>query len=240
MMADMKMRGSRLLRKLIPGCVATASLTEPYLTFSDDKANGWEVVFNDHSIPYLVHRSYFDIEGWSKEEISAFISGAAFQESAPIMATNIQAGPPASIFTPELVTWDILSKAHLPDSILDQSHWVDGAGYFGWNAPGMSFSNYNLEEIFAGRYRQYIPNSTLGTLLQLTDTNIWGAGDATAGNRIHITRVIDVFKLLTTDPDLTVIIIPPMAVIVPAMLANESDLVYMERLRRSYVNAESR
>ena len=237
MMADLKMKGSRLLRKLIPGCVGVASLIEPYLTFSDGKQNGWEVVVNDNAIPYLVYRTYFDTEGWSKEEISAFISGAAFQESAPWICTGFQVG---GTFSAELVSWDILSKAHLPDSMLDGTHWVDGAGYFGWNAPGMSFSNYNLEEIFAGRYRQYIPNSTLGTLLSQTDENIWGAGDATAGNRIHITRVIDVYKMLTTDPDDTVIVVPPMAVIVPAILADESDLVYMERLRRSYVNAESR
>jgi len=236
-MADMKMIGSRLLRKLIPGCVYKGTLSPPYLEFADDINNGWEIVVNDSPIPYLVYRTYFDIEGWSQEELSAFISGAGFQESDRFIVNNPQTGE-GGVFAPELLSWDIVSKTHLPDSILQPAAWSDGTGYFGWNAPGMTFSNYNLEEIFAGRFRQFIPNIQLNNIVQQTDEKLWGAGDVTAGNRIHVTRVISPFLIMKDQT--TTGFIPPMAVVVPALINKEKDLVYMERLRRSYVLAESR
>lgn len=234
------MKGSRLLRKLIPGCGFTGSAAPPYLAFATGAGatldNGWEIVVNDTPVPYLVYRTYFDIEGWSQEELSAFISGAGFQESDRFIVNDPSTGE--GTFAPELLTWDIVSKTHLPDSILQPAAWTDGTGFFGWNAPGMTFSNYNLEEIFAGRFRQFLPNIQLNNVVQQTDEKLWGAGDATAGNRIHVTRVVSPFLMIKDNS--TVGFVPPMAVIVPAVLADEKDLVYMERLRRSYVLAESR
>jgi len=226
-----KIKGSRLLRKLIPGCAWSGILTPPYIELN--VANGWEI-YNNGTIPYLIYRTDFDISGWSEEQLSAFIGGAGFQESDRWIVNDPGA---AAEFGAELMTWDIVSKAKISNSALDGSHWLDTTGYFGWSAPGMIDSNYNLEEVFAGRFRQYIPNTTLNNILQQNTEQLWGAGDATAGKKIYITRIVAPFLMMAAE---TFGFVPPMAVIVPATLADEKDLVYMERLRRSYVLAESR
>jgi hypothetical protein len=105
-----------------------------------------------------------------------------------------------------------------------------------WCPPGLSNSNYNLEEILAGRWREYMADSTINTS-RLIGQGTWGAGDATAGDRIHITKVFYLDSAFSTDG---VLIIPDGAVVVPTLLVKEPDLVYMERLRRSYVLAENR
>jgi len=228
-----KIKGSRLLRKLIPGCAWKASLELPYIDVLS--GSGWKVYHNG-TYPYLIYRTEFDISGWSEEQLSAFISGAGFQESDRWSVNNPLEG---GDYGAELTTWDIVSKAYISNAALDGPHWVDGTGLFGWNAPGMIESNYNLEEVFAGRFRQYIPNTNLNNILHQTNEQLWGAGDATAGKKIYITRVIAPI-ILSNGQTPTIGFVPPMAVIIPATLADEKDLVYMERLRRSYVLAESR
>jgi hypothetical protein len=227
-----KIKGNRLLRKLIPGIAWSTDLETPFLNISVE-GSGWEVYHNGN-VPYLVFRTEYDISGWSKEQLSAFISGAGFQESDRWVVNDPQEG---GTFGAELMTWDIVSKAYISNEALDGQHWTDGSGFFGWNAPGMMKSNYNLEEVFAGRFRQYIPNTNLNNILHQTNEQLWGAGDATAGSKIYITRVVSPFIIMGVG---TAGFVPPMAVIIPAVLADEKDLVYMERLRRSYVLGESR
>ena len=228
-MSDIK--GTRLLRKLIPSEALTFDAEPPYISTTHGK--GWEIYFNG-ICNFAIWRGYFDVAGWSSEKLSAFISGAGWQETDSWTLANPNTG---GTFAPEVKTWDIVSKAKLPNSILDGDKFADGAGFFGWNAPGMLNSNYNLEEIFAGRYRQYVPNTTLLNVMNQYSQELWGAGDATAGDKIHITRIVSCFSAMKAT---SVLFIPPQSVILPATLADEKDLVYMERLRRSYVNAESR
>jgi len=230
-----EIKGERLLRKLVPAVAFNVESlqTPPYIGITGKVQSGWEIYFNGYA-PYLIYRSEFDISGWSKEQLSAFISGAGFQESDRWTINDPElAGP----FAPELLTWDIISKSKMSNSALDGAHWIDGSGLFGWNAPGMLDSNYNLEEVFAGRFRQYIPNTNLNNVLHQNTEQLWGAGDATAGHTIYVTRIVSPFLTLKAE---TAGIIPPMAIIIPAALAEEKDLVYMERLRRSFVLAESR
>ncbi len=67
---------------------------------------------------------------------------------------------------------------------------------------------------------------------------LWGAGDATAGDKIYITRVVRLSGL--ANYGLELLVSPPQDVITNAIVVEEKDLVYMERLRRSYVLGESR
>ena len=228
--------GTRLLRKQIPGIAIDNEAAPPYIGFTGPSAAaGWEIYANDLGSPFAIWRGYFDIAGWSREQLSAFVSGAGWQESD---GWNLHDPNVAHSWAPEINTWDIISKAPIPNEALDAAHFVDGAGYFGWNGPGMSLSNYNLEEVFAARHRQFVPNTTLNNVLMQNDQNIWGAGDATAGDKIYITRIVSTGICLTTEGSL--LIVPPQGIILPATVVDEKDLVYMERLRRSYVLGESR
>ena len=224
-MSKSQIQGTRLLRKLIPNCQALGS--SGMWGFSE--ANGWEEVNPTlmAGTGYVVYRTYFDIAGWSSEQLSAFIQGAGFQQAESVYMTV-----PITGIGKE---WCILSKARIGDEAFDAAHHSAMGNQ--WHAPGMEGSNYDLEEIFTGRYREFSYDANTPYSGNLSGQFIWGAGDATAGDKIHVTIAL---RIINIDIEGLYITYPPTSVIVPAVLADEKDLVYMERLRRSYVSAESR
>ena len=222
--------GTRLLRKQIPFC--SAFPLEGAVDWSIQyQGGGWEIIVDADGVNYAVWRGYFDISGWSSEDLTAFIDGAGWQESDEWFM-----GPIENYGRARIKTWDIVSKAKISDDALD-AHGP-GASSPTWFAPGFAGSNYDLEEIFGARYRHFDFSTTITAGFNQTAMEVWGAGDATAGDKIYITRIVRLTGLATYG--LETIVIPPQDVIVNALLANEKDLVYMERLRRSYVLGESR
>jgi len=227
-MSDIK--GNRLLRKQIP--FMSAYPLDGDINWAIQYQGGnWEINTDDQGINYAVWRGYFDIEGWSKEQLTAFVTGVGWQE-----ADEWFMGPTDKFIRPRIKTWDIVSKARLPQDIFD-SH-PPGAASMVWLAPGFSGSNYDLEEIFGGRYRHFDYSTTITAGFNQTKMDLWGTGDATAGDKIYITRIVRLTGL--AEYGLELLVVPPQDVILNATLVDEKDLVYMERLRRSYVNAESR
>ena len=132
--------------------------------------------------------------------------------------------------------WCILSKSYIGDDAFSaRNHSILLTTWF---APGMLGSNYNLEEIFTGRYREFSHDTQTPYTGMITHQSEWGSGDATAGDKLYITIALRGFAFTQTGNGS--ITYPPTSVIVPASLAEEKDLQYLERLRRSYVLAESR
>ena len=212
--------GARDLRKLIPGSQINWNIDETATTAT----NGWQIL-GTGAWQFAVYRTYVDVTGWAKDDITAFTQGASFQEGGPLYFSSGGTLP--------LKCWEMVTVNHIADNqFLDN---LDPLG-FTWCPPGLSQSNYNLEEILVGRWREYAADSTLNTS-RLIGQGIWGAGDSTAGDRIYITKAFYLGSSLTTAG---IVIIPDGAVVIPTVLVKESDLVYMERLRRSYVLAENR
>jgi len=224
------LEGQRLMRKQIP--FFSAFPLENNIDWSIQYQGGsWERVVNDIGVNYAVWRGYFDIGGLNAEQLTTFVSGAGWQEAEEWIM-----GPPANFARPRIKTWDIISKDEIANSALDRHGPGTAAGC--WFAPGFAGSNYNLEEIFAGRYRHLDFSTTITAGFNQTYEQLWGAGDATAADRIYITRIVLLTGLATYPTE--AIVVPPQDVIVPITIATEKDLVYIERLRRSYVESESR
>ena len=215
-------KGQRDLRKLIPRSVVTFD-ADPSNTIA---TNGWEIL-GDATHQFAIYRTYVDIVGWSKDDITAFTQGAAFQEAASLVCAPALATLP-------LKCWDMVTVNRIDDDAFTNANTISQG--VTWSPPGTSNSNYNLEEILAGRWREYMTDTTILTS-RLIGQGTWGAGDATAGDRIHITKAFYLGSSMVTGGKL---IIPDGAVVIPTLLVKEPDLVYMERLRRSYVLAENR
>lgn len=225
-----KIEGQRLLRKQIP--FFSAFPLEGDIDWAIQYQGGnWEIIVNDLGVNYAVWRGFFDIAGLNSDQITTFVSGVGWQESEEWIM-----GPPGSFDRPRIKTWDIVSKDYIIDSALDRHGPGSAAGT--WFAPGFAGSNYNLEEIFAGRYRHLDFSTTITAGFNQTYEQLWGAGEATAGDRIHITRIVTLTGLATYPME--AIVVPAQNVVVPSTLVTEKDLVYIERLRRSYVENESR
>lgn len=222
-------QGSRLLRTLIPA-TGFATDTNSVPTFMAGQQGGWEIVNPQAGAFFAVWRGYFDLSGYEAEDLTTVVTGGGFQESDEYRIDGTIGALGG------LKVWDIISKNRIPDSALDQSKFLLSAPY-SWSAPGMSESNFDLEEIFAGNFRKLGVDTTMPGQLIPVHNKQWGAGTATAGSKIHITRIIYLGTLVVSSGS---IMVPPSAVLLPITLMEEKDLVYMERLRRSYVLAESR
>ena len=93
-----EVKGTRDLRKLIP---------KSHVEWAADVAattatGGWKIL-GSGGAQFAVYRTYIDIVGWSKDDITAFTQGAAFQEGGSIYYSGGGALP--------LKCWDIVSAS---------------------------------------------------------------------------------------------------------------------------------
>jgi len=213
--------GPKLLRKLIP----------MLKVYWNTGANEWDVLGSSTNWSFvnngpgsnalLVYQDYFDIQGYrGNEQLTAFVQGVSFQESNIYQATGLIAGIGA------IHQWDMLTKQKV-----DDEDWIFSQGYF--IPPGFRESIRSLDEVFFGRNRSLGPDNTAYANLTTKNVNLWGAGVASAGDRLHITRVIKLganFDLLGVA-ELTV---PSSTVIATIVVDEEPEYVMLERMRRSY------
>jgi len=245
-MADPK---ERLLRKLIPPCTIAGSASEGF-TLSDQDSGAWQIIAADDSQGagfnyWAVWRGYFDLSGLVEQEETLFTINSAFQEGCDWAFVTTKT-------TGNLQVFDMITQEYLTDDTFNGGNILTGS----WVAPGMMGGSaippggtphagapYELEDVHYGRARtfQYGAVTSLGaspfTPIQ-TRISSWGLGNATAGQKLYITRAI----LLTPAMNNTgsdSVIAPPSSVVVPSVILKEPDLHYIERLRRSYVLAST-
>jgi len=208
-MGKTTVKGTRLMRKSIPGACWVIDAEGVFTNVA--QTEGWNtVIISGSGNTFAIWRGYFDIAGLSKQSLSEMVGSPGWQES-----DDWSLDGPGS--RPLIKTWDIL----------------------------LIKSNFNLEEIFAGRYRTFTQLQMQNAAGSLDSIAVgqsclteWGAGDATAGDKIHITRIVLLSD--TTVYPVGILVTPPMAVLVPIALLEEPELVHLERLRRSYVEQDSR
>ncbi len=205
---------------------------------------GWKVITAEDSDGnptfWALYRDYFDLSGVVVDQATLFTVNPMFQEGCDW--NYITSNPIGA-----LQVWDIISQEYITDDTFDGV--VAGSG--NWIAPGMVGGQstlgtirvgapYELEDIHYGNARsfQYGAVTALGAspfLPNQTRSSSWGVGSATAGQKLYVTRAIHISSALNPEPSTNEIVTPPTAVVVPALIAEETDLRYIERLRRSYV-----
>jgi len=236
----------RLLRKFIPP--VTIAVEEPDV-FTTSGA-GWEIITatdsENNPTYWAVFRSYFDLSGIVEKQETLFTVNPMFQEGCD---WNFITEDPLGA----LQVWDLLTQEYITDATFDGVIPTSG----NWVAPGLSGGSalvglirvgapYELEDIHYGNARsfQYGPLTSAGVgfsqyLPNQTRSSSWGVGSATAGQKLYITRAIHISSALADTPPsvqpLNQIVSPPTAVVVPSLITQETDLRYIERLRRSYV-----
>jgi len=231
----------RLLRKFIPPVFIETDLSTAWTVTGD----GWETLTAEDSTGnptyWAVFRSWFDLAGIASEMNTLFTVNPIFQEGCDWNYTTTN---PAGA----LQVWDMLTQEFITDATFDGV--VPGSG--NWIAPGLTGgatevvlgqirtgAPYELEDVHYGNARSFQYGATTGLgaspfLPNQTRSSSWGVGSATAGQKLYITRAIHLSSALAAQPENT-IRSPPTAIVVPALIAEETDLRYIERLRRSYV-----
>jgi len=101
--------------------------------------------------------------------------------------------------------------------------------------PGFIENTTDLMEVIYGERTTFAQNNNIlglaGALYVTIDKETFGSGNPTASDKLHWTRVYWLNGFGSTE----VIHLPATNMIVQALTVQEKDLVWMERLRRSYV-----
>jgi len=185
---------------------------------STSSGTGWEIIGESSEALTVVNRTYIDLSGWTRQDLTTFTQGVDIQKmDTPLR--NIAATGMTNIYE-----FDILSTRRLTDdecSIADGTHFV----------PGFLPSTVDLMEVIYGERMEYGVNATVGfTYIQISGET-FGSGNPTAMDKLHWTRIYVFFNNITLDS----VTVFPSNLVVQAMTVEEKDLVWMERLRRSYV-----
>jgi len=185
---------------------------------SEATGSGWEIV-SDSSDAYIVaNRTYIDLEGWSAQELTTFVQGVDIQKQN-IPLRNINAQGMLNVYE-----FDILTTREL--SLTECN--VTNTNEF---APGFQPSTVDLMEVIYGERMEYAVNATVGFTYVQISGETFGSGNPTAMDKLHWTRIF-VFQRPENNDLVTIF---PSNLVVQAMTSKEKDLVWMERLRRSYV-----
>ena len=182
--------------------------------------NGWEVIWD--AFPYAVNRTYIDLSGWSEQDLTTFTQGVDIQLSLMPRATTVG--------IPEITCLDLITTRSLTNAEI--TGWPIGG--LDIDIPGFLNNTVDLMEVIYGERTTFAQNQSIvvaGTVYVILDKETFGSGNPTAMDKLHWTRV---YWINGSGPN-EVLGLPAANLVVQAMTVEEKDLIYMERLRRSYV-----
>jgi hypothetical protein len=207
----MKNEGPRVLRKDV-GSVKVLSGDESLSwAISGPAGNGWEVV-TIAGVQQLQWSDFIDLSGYSRDDRTFFPGQPLLQEAG----THIGSG--VAFFG----RWDFITNSPIQTA----APIFDGAA---WAVPSFLGSETEPESTIWGQQRVIAASTDTGQYIT-TDRHQFGMGDATASDRLYCYIQIPLGQNVAGH----VIQLPPCAFILPGMVAEEADLVYINRLRRSY------
>jgi len=204
------------LSKQVPKAEINLSIDYPS-TPTTITGEGWQVVDLSASFSVAYWQGYIDLEGWSVQDLTTFISNVDVQKS--YLTRN--AGPVASC--PVVKELDIVTTRKL--TVAEITQLGSTVGYLG--------SSMDLMEVIFGLRRTLVENTAIASEYQIADVAGWGSNRPTAMSKLHWTRIIECSQAGPTQ-----VIVYPTNLIVMAVTAEEGTSVYLERLRRSYVLQE--
>jgi len=182
--------------------------------------NDWRVIREDPNMLIVAQQSYIDLSGWSTQDLTTFTRGIDIQK---------QQIPIRSITAAGMLTvdeFDFITTRKLRNNELDFDVTLGPE-----SLPGFVGSTVDLMEVIYGERMQYAVNATVGFSYVQISGETFGSGNPTAMDKLHWTRLF----LIRTPTNLDGFTIYPTNLVVQAMTLEEKDLVWMERLRRSYV-----
>lgn len=216
-----------VLRKLMEGALFNSNLDpsppiDPGQIVIDPLTGGseWEIYepTGSTNIQIMINRQYFDTQGYSVEDQTFFPLAPQVQQQG-VVTSSYNATQIVDLITVKPIVDADFDKMFPPP--LDYSTPV----------PGSLGSLHNLQDIIYGRMRLFLLSTDINDFSRLEQDVSWGIPSATARDRIFITRIVFVTKDVGANQYVS---IPPSAWVIGGVVAEEKDLVYVERLRRGY------
>lgn len=187
-------------------------------------SDGWEYhsqTANGQTSQAFVNRQYIDLAGWEAQDLTTFTTGVDLQtDKIPLVAAA------GALSCPIVWQYDFITTREITDAELAVISGI---------TPGFAESTVDLMEVIYGESVNYAQNANIpGTYITVA-ADTFGSGNPTASRKLHWTRVF-ITTFVTSGADVAGSFAAyPVNLLVQAATMEEKDLVYMERLRRSYV-----
>lgn len=204
----MTLEGPRILDKGFSGGVITN--VDP----STVTVTGGIIALSDN---VFVMKSYYDLSGYTQNDLTAFFAGVSIQEEFSPNGTIVS-------FIVDMVTTHQLS-----DQIIG-AHFTDPAATL--DLPGFARSTFDMNQVIYARTRTYSTSAEWGQISEYGRTQ-WGTCSAATSEKIYLTRII--YTAIPIAPG--VLNIPPCNYVTSIIVGREPDLTFMMRQRRSYEEA---
>jgi len=169
-------------------------------------------------------------EGYTREDLTTFPMNWDIAEDGRVYADTVF--DPLVGYISTLKIWNIISEKPITNEDLD---------LLPQECPGFLGSNHELRGILGARWREYSWNQGAGIGFtppdiqslgaQVSGSGEWGLCQATTVKHLYITIIIQPQDLSGTMPAIRY---PNTAWSIGVVTAEEKDLVYIERLRRSW------
>lgn len=195
-----------------------------YATY-DPAAGGWIQLngWQQASLTVLFHETQIDLSGYASKSLTYFPEAVGIQDPG----THLFAGGAGATYT-ALQVLDIITSVPMDIQAISDLQSTFNTG------PGMLGSTHEAETILMGQYRFFTPNTflTYPNYVQLERSQTFGSGDPTAADKLFCYRIV---TAITDDlgPG-SLAIIPAARQILNGYMDEETELVYMQRLKRSY------
>jgi len=181
--------------------------------------NGWSQL----SGTVLAHETVIDLSGYAMESLTFFPAAIGLQDPGVYVFKGSDTSPYTGLQVLDIVT-------SVPMDLLTVSTTMSSAGA----GPGMLGSLYEFETILFGMYRFFTLNNNIPYLnyQQLERSQRFDSGEPNAADKLYCYRII---SCLTSDltPE-SLLTIPAARQLIGGAMDEESELVYMQRLKRSY------
>lgn len=210
----MSMEGPRLLNKDIDQVTASLDTVSATFTIAADGSD-WIADYyavGAGAIGVLRWSGYIDLGGYTRESRTFFPGIPIAQDGGFYVLTG----------GTSLMMWTMITT-----SPIDEIAMIPTAG--GFSVPGFLGSTTNPDQVTWGIGSTMAPGSAHNNLLSVQDAWSWGTGSPTATDRLYINKFVHV---VSSEP--CSVQLPPTHILVPGIVDGEDDLVYMERLRRSF------
>lgn len=206
---------NRVLRKLMDGVFYYEEQDpSPHLALGEYANQGWEIFTDSSGDQYVVNRDYFDLQGYVRDGQSFFPINPVVQDQGAWIGSGA-----SGVLVIDLITVKPITNDDLEQLAIGTTSSL--------SVPGSLQSFHGLHDIIYGSLSLWEASVDLSGVHKLSQKTFWGLNTATARDRIFITRIC------TPKTD-GIFIVPPTAWVLSGVSAQEKDLVYIERLRRSY------
>jgi len=216
------MKGSRRLAAMHPGLTETYAGGTLWTATSPTRNSGWEQLTSGSG---WFHETQIDLSGYAMESLTFFPSAVGIQDPGVYRMK-----PGSGAATSSLYVLDLITSTPIDPNRIMNADWLGSM-----IGPGMFGSDETFETILYGLARVFSENSTIQipNYQQLQRSQRFESGEPTAADKLYCYRIVQI-SAESLDAGLSSIIVPACRQLISGMLDEESELIYMQRLKRSY------